>query len=91
MSKRHGIVHDDNVVELFENGDIRRIVDCSEHSRRYAEDVVENWTSNVIKFPTAQFNPYAYEKDQFTIKWENLGLSYEGTIQSATWGYLDEC
>jgi hypothetical protein len=86
MSKRHGIIHNDNVVELFENGDIRRIVDCSDHSRRYAEDVVDNWTSNIIKFPTPQFDPYAYMKDKFTMTWEDHGLSYEGTIQSSTIG-----
>jgi hypothetical protein len=87
MSKRHGIIHGDNVVELFENGDIRRIVDCSDHSRRYAEDVVDNWTSNIIKFPTPDYNPFKYRTDKFTMKWEDLGLSCEGTIQCSTWGY----
>jgi len=35
-------------------------------------------TAEILQF-TNHWNPYTF--DQFTITWENLGLSYEGTLQ----------
>jgi len=35
-------------VELFENTQFVRVVDCMGHSEHYAEDVAENWVMGVL-------------------------------------------
>ena len=68
---RHAEIHNNNQVHLYENDTIMNIVDASQHSIHYAQDIVEKW-NNHNYFPK-RMRPLEVNQQLLIITMEECG------------------